>query len=310
MKKIIIAFAFFLASTCYANTGEHLDKIVAIVNDDVVTQTEFNRSLSLAKLQAQQEGVSMNDQLKKRVLDDLINKKLQLQIAKQAGITLTEQDIDRIINNIAEKNNISVSDLYHRIATEGMSAAEYRDELREQMTIQKLQQQEVASRLMVTPDEIKNYSKGKNVWKTNNANREFDIEDILIPLSDSPAPEEIADASKRAQSVMNDISEGKKVADVTRNDLGFRKLSEIPSIFASEVAKMQVNDMAGPIRAPNGFHILRLRADRAGEKSGGGESADAGQVEQMLLQRKFQENVKHFVSKLRSQAFISTNMNS
>ena len=123
------------------NTGEQLDKIVAIVNDDVVTQSELNRSLLLAKAQASQEGASSKVQLKDQVLDDLINKKLQLQIAKQVGIHFNEEEIDRIIKNIADKNNVSVSALYERISSEGMSATEYRNELREQMTIQKLQQQ-------------------------------------------------------------------------------------------------------------------------------------------------------------------------
>jgi peptidyl-prolyl cis-trans isomerase SurA len=243
-----------------------------------------------------------NSVLQKKVLDQLVDKKLQLQIAKQVGIHFSDEDIDRIVQNVASKNNISVAALYQRINSEGMSTSEYRNELREQMIVQKLQQQEVASRIVVTPDEINTFMRSKLVQ--NNGIKEYRLEDVLIALSETPSSDEVAKAKKQAESVIANLQQGEKVTSAT--DLGWRKLAEIPSVFTQQVINMQTNEVAGPIKAPNGLHVIRLVAERST-----GDSADApnrSQVEQMLIQRKFQQNVQNWVSKMRSQAFISMNV--
>lgn len=309
MKKMILINLLLLVFCMPGYAKEYLDQIVAVVNDDVVTTSELNRSLSLAKLQLSQEHANLpsNTTMKKQVLDQLINKKLQLQIAKQVGIEITEEDVDHIVKNLAEKNNISVDSLYTRINGEGMSTTEYRKELREQVTIQKLQQQQVASRIVVTPDEINTFMRSKLFQ--NPAGKEYHLEDILISLSDTPSSDDVASAKKQAQLVINRMQQGQSLpsaSDITSNDLGWRKLTEIPSAFAEHVINMQSKEIAGPIRTANGFHILRLIADRSTTTAS--NTPNRNQIEQMLIQRKFQENVQNWVSKMRSQAFVTTNM--
>jgi peptidyl-prolyl cis-trans isomerase SurA len=317
-KSLLLTLLFFFASFCintYAKESGELDKIIAVVNDDVVTKSELNRSLSLAKLQG---GSAMNGSvLEKKVLDQLINKKLQLQIAKQVGITINDEEIDRFVENIASKNNLSVNDFYQRIHSEGLSSEDYRDQLREQMAIQRLQQQEVGSRLNVTPEEIKNFMQSK-LWKNNTAtNKEYHVEDILIALSETPSTEEITAAKKQAEVVATQLKQGKNSNEVQKelgdtvsnNDLGWRKLPEIPSAFAEHIANMQAHEVAGPIQASNGFHVLRLVAERSAEpetgQPGQQSALNATQAEQLLLQRKFEEHVQSWVSRMRSQAFIT-----
>jgi len=324
IKKVLALALFILVtSVCiniYAKSSEEsLDRIVAIVNDDVVTKSEFDRALSLAKIQLSQGnmGVPAKEVLHKQVLDQLINKKLQLQIAKQAGIHITDADIDRIVQNVAEKNNISVSELYKRINHDGMSTATYRTELHDQMTVQKLQQQEVGSRITVTADEITNYMHS-TLWQ-NNSSKEYRLEDILIPLSDAPSSDEIADAKKRASGVVAKINQGQNFTEAAQKesgddralsggDLGWRKLPEIPSAFAQYVTNMRAHEVAGPIQTPNGFHIIRLVDERATEAKG--DAPNRTQVEQFLMQRKFEEHAQNWVSKMRSQAFITVNLKS
>ncbi len=308
MKKIILlTLSLFLINIdlAYAEK-EPLDKIVAVVNDDVVTKSELNRSMTIAKIQAKEQGMEIShDKLQSNVLDDLINKKLQLQIAKQVGIQFTDEDIDRVIKNIAEKNNITVADLYERINHEGMSTNQYRNELKEQMTVQKLQQQEVASHIVVTPDEIKNFM--HKLPTQSNAPREVHLEDMLVPLSENASADDVNQAEKQAKTLMTRLNNGEKI-DTERNDLGWRKANEIPSVFAQYVANLKANEVAGPIRAANGFHVIRLIADRS--LGGKVETPQRDQAEQLLMQQKFQEKVKHWVSKMRSQAFISRTMTS
>jgi peptidyl-prolyl cis-trans isomerase SurA len=307
MKKILfsVVLAIFCLSAHAKVTGEYLDQVVAVVNDDVVTRSELNHQLSLAKLQLSQENRSAPSNLQKEVLDHLIDKKLQLQIAAQVGIHFGEEDIDRIVQNLAGKNNLSTDELYSRINSEGMSTADYRQELLEQMTIQKLQQQQVASRIVVTPDEINTFLRSK-LWQSN-AGKEYHLEDILISLSDTPSSDEVAHAKKQADAVVAALKHGQTAAEIQgaeSNDLGWRKLPEMPSTFVEYVVNMQAHQVAGPIRAGNGFHVLRLVDDRLLA----GNAPDKSEVEHLLMQRKFQENVQNWVSKMRSQAFITKNI--
>lgn len=323
MKKIAVVCCLFIVSlifsTAYAKASEEsLDQTVAVVNDDVITSSELNRSLTSVKMQiAHENAPQLSDAaLKKQVLDKLVNKKLQLQIARQAGISVTEDDLNKTVAHIAEQNHISVSELYQRLTTEGMSASEYRNEMRDQLTLNKLQQQEVVSHIVVSPQEVDRFMKS-HPWKSSsNGEKEYRLDDILIPISDTPSPTEIQAAETRANMVFTKLKQGQDFQSVARaesgaahalegGDLGWRKLAEIPSAFADKVATMQPKQLAGPIQTPNGFHIIRL----AEVRSGGADQAAPTRkdIENLLLQRKFEEAVQNWMSKLRSQAYISMN---
>jgi peptidyl-prolyl cis-trans isomerase SurA len=323
MKKVLITGLLLCSTLLCASSNakkneQPLDQIIAVINDDVVTKTEFNRALATAKVQIVQERVPMPPEnvLDKQVLDQLINKKLQLQIAKLANINVTDTDLNNAVQHIAEQNHMSVKELYQRINHEGMSTTDYRTEMHDQMTMQKLQQQEIVSHITITPQEVATFLHSK-AWQ-NNTSKEYRLEDILIPVAEAPSTTEIVTARKRAENVMTRLNQGKSFQQVAQSesgdthalqggDLGFRKLPEIPSAFAEQVVTMKPKEIAGPIQAPNGFHIIRLVDVRAtSEKQA---APDRKQVEELLLQRKFEEAVQNWVSKLRSQAFIVNNLN-
>jgi len=320
MKKIVISYiclSVFFFSHCFAKaTQGTLDQIIAIVNDDVVTTSELNHALSLIKMQFAQQhmGLPPDDVLHKQILDQLINKRLQLQTAKQVGVDISDADIDRAVQNIASQNHMTVKEVYQRINHDGMSTADYRNEMHDQMLLQKLQQQEVINRITITPDEVNNFMRSK-IWQNNNA-KEYHLEDILIPTSDTPSSDEISTAKRRAQMVMTKLRQGANFRAIAQSesgddvralkggDLGWRKLPEIPSAFAEHVVQLQPKEIAGPIQTSNGFHIIRLVDARATQSKQA--APDKKQVENLLLQRKFEEAVQNWVSKLRSQAFINT----
>ena len=323
MKKIIacccLSILSLMASIAHAKANEEsLDQIVAVVNDDVVTTSELNHSLASVKLQIAQEHVSEPSEavLKKQVLDQLINKKLQLQMAKQAGIQVTEDDLDKTITRIASQNHISSAELYQHLNSEGMSTADYRNEMRDQLTLTKLQQQEVVSRITVTPQEIDRFI-SSHPWKNNGSgDKEYRLDDILIPLSDAPSPTEIQAAEVRANMVFAKLKQGQDFKSIAQaesgeshalegGDLGWRKLAEIPSAFADKVSGMKAKQIAGPIQTPNGFHIIRLAEERSAGNEQGPPSRK--EIENLLLQRKFEEAVQNWVTKLRKQAYISMN---
>ena len=253
--------------------------------------------------------------LRKQVLDQLINKKLQIQAAQQAGLGVTDDELEKAVASIADRNHLSVTQLYSQLSTEGMSVSGYRTELRDQILIEKLQQQEVAGKIAVSPQEITAFLHSA-VFQAN-ASREYRLDDILIPTGDNPSPQALAAAKQRALAVLDKIKNGvdfqkAAVANSGGNnalqggDLGWRKLAEVPNAFASKVITMNKNEVVGPIQTPNGFHLVKLADVRS---AGGAAPAvpDRKTAENMLLQQKFEQAVQNWVMKLRSQAFITLN---
>lgn len=295
---------------------QSLDKMVAVINDDVITQSELNHAINNTRLQLTQEraAIPTDDALRKQVLEQLINKKVQLQMAKTMGIQVTDTELDKAIRHIAEQNNMTPQDMYSRINQDGMTTTEYRNEMRSQMIMQRLQQQEVASRITISPHELSNFIRS-HTWQMNRS-KEYHLQDILIPVSDTPSPQELSAAKKRANEILAQLKHGTKFEDVAQTDssgsnalqggdLGWRKIAEIPSAFSERVTSMKDNQLSGPIQTPNGYHIIRLLGVRTGE--GHQPKPDRKVIESLLLQQKFEEAVQNWVSKIRGQAFIITN---
>lgn len=321
MKKwlltcFVLLYTFHLCAYAKDET-QPLDQIAAIVNDDIITQAELKHAVSLVKAQLFQEKATIPQDvtLKKQVLKQLIDKKLQLQLAKQAGIETSDVELDHAVDRIAKENNLTRKELYQRLTLEGMSPADYLDEMRDQMTIRRVQQQEIVSHMHVTPAEVKSYM-NSNLWQ-DKTSEEYHLEDLLVPFSDTPSPAEIAEAKKQAQMLMTKYTLNKSLSSFVKNelgerakevqtaDLGWRKIEEMPSLFADQITHMQAKEINGPIYAPNGFHIIRLVAVRSSEPKR--MELTQKQVENLLLQRKFEQGVKQWISKLRGTAFIVIN---
>jgi peptidyl-prolyl cis-trans isomerase SurA len=319
MNKFIFCFVTVLSSIClFTQTyaAESLDKIVATVNDSVVTQSELSEAISAAKKQIAQSNAPMpaNDVLRKQILDQLINQKLQIQLAEQAGMTASDDEVDAAIKKVAEQNKVSVSELYQKAAEHGLSQSEYHKELRNQIMIQKLQQKEVGDKITITPQEVDDFLRSKS-WQASNT-KEYHLEDILVALPEAPSPEQVAETKKRAEAMLARVRKAKNfqeasAAEATNNnavqggDLGWRKLPEVPSAFADEIIHLKQGDIIGPIQTPNGFHIIYL----AGIRSVGNPNSDAkmerGQVQQLIYQRKFEEALQSWILRIRSGATIN-----
>ena len=311
MIFLIALFAIVNTPVIAKETHASLDKIVAIVNDDAITASELRKASNLIKVQIQQQHIRMPAQkeFQKEVLNQLINKKLQLQFAKNAGINISDADVNNALKHVAELNHISVPELYKHLQHDGISSENYRREIREQLTLQRLQQQEVIRKMVVSSGEIDAYLKTHPTAKANGP-KEYHVEDILVPLSDSPTEEEKATAKKIATNLIKQLNSEKKLADilakenlaVQATDLGWRRLEGFPSIFVNYIATMQTNSISPPILAGNGVHILRVLNIHTlgGQKT----SLNRREVEEILLQKKFEDALKNWQSKLRSQAYI------
>jgi len=314
---------FLVIFTCWStslfasskNNEQPLDQIVATVNQIVITQSELNDAITTIKNQLHRSNMAIPPEaaLQHQVLDQLINRKLQLDIAEQSGVKINEEELDKGIALIATNNHITVDDLYSKLGSEGVTRAEYRKEIKEEMIIQKVQQQAIGHSITISPQEVDDFMRSA-VWQSSNRS-EYHLLDILITVPDSPSAQEVSDAKKRADILAQKLRAGLpfEQAAITESgdtkalqggDLGWRKLPEIPAAFAEPLAQMKTGDIMGPLQTPNGFHIVKI----AGIRSSTTATASRNQVEHLLFQRKYDESVQNWIMKLRSSSVIITNL--
>jgi peptidyl-prolyl cis-trans isomerase SurA len=279
MKRLLFATAFVLSAIgpvtlrAQALPSDTLDKIVAVVDEDVILQSELDRAMDSVLKQFQSRGggdLPPMDIVRKQVLERLINQRVQMSRAEQTGIVVADADIDQAVQRIAAQNNIDVMQLRQSLTRDGFSFEEFRQSLREELLIQRLRQRFVQSRVAVTDTEVDNFL-SSDAMKAG----EVRLSHILISLPESPSPEQVEEARAKADRVRADIAAGTlsfaeaaiRYSDTPQalegGDLGWRRYDQIPSAFTELVSGMGKGDISQPIRGPNGFHMIHLADTRA-----------------------------------------------
>jgi peptidyl-prolyl cis-trans isomerase SurA len=271
LRLVIIFFSFFLSTmSCVVLADAPIDRIVAVVNDGVITQSQLDQQFRLAREQLQQSHAPLptDAMLRQQVLQHLIDEQLQLDLAKKMNIKVSDADVDQAIAGIAQQNGLSVPDLQSKVVQQGMTYDQYRQQIRKQITISQLQQHEVAPRVTVNPQEVTDAMTAIAKQPVQKA-AQYHLQDMVVPLPENPTALQISAAQKRAQDLVAKlragadfrqtvISGGTDKPPLQGGDLGWHKLTEMPDLFAAAVKNMQPGDIGGPIRAPNGFHIIKL----------------------------------------------------
>jgi len=316
---LITVTALLLGQTVLCQAAvQSLDRIVAVVNDAVITQSEIDKATIGIKNQMMAANVPIPsaDVLHKQVLEQIINRKLQLQAAEQAGIHAKDEDVNKAISSIADQNKMSVAELYQKVTSQGMSKENYRKEISDEITLQQIEQQEIGSKISITPSEVKSFMHAKSRPSAPLASKEFHIEDLIVLLPENPSATDLSTAKKLADDLLVKINQGSSYKDIGKTevnnksveaaDLGWRALSEIPSAFGDRIQKMKKGSVIGPIQTANGFHIIHL-ADVRQHAIANTASAQLTEPEaqQMLYQQKLEAAVKKWVVKLRTQAVIN-----
>ncbi len=252
-----------------AETVESLDRVVAVVNEDVITQSELDTQMDLLRQQlvAKKVQIPPDEVLRKQVLQHLIDVGLQLQLAKNNDITVDAQELDSTIVKIAADNKLTLSQLREELAKQGMTWDMYRENLRKEMIIARIQQKAIGADIQVKPQEVDDYL--KTTLAKEKANQTYHIQNIVVPLSEEPTTQQINKAHQKAVNLLAKINQGVDFSLVAISessdeyaleggDLGDRHLAELPEIFANQVVNMQVGSVAGPIRTGNGFQLIKL----------------------------------------------------
>lgn len=258
-----------------SNSGpQPVDRIVAVVEDDVILQSELNDAVAAIQQQyANQPGqLPPIDVLRRQVLDRLILMKLQLQRADDQGIRVSDSDVDQAVQAVAAQNKMSPDQLRAAVEQSGMSYASYRQQLHDQLVVQKLHQNVVRDSVTVTDSEINNLLNSPS-YKAG----EVHLAHIQISIPSGAGPADIQNAQKKAEQALAAIKGGMsfKAAAIRFSDapdaldggdLGWRRMDEVPAAFVDTISNLKPGEVSGILHGPTGFHILQLIGQRAPSK--------------------------------------------
>ncbi len=255
-----------------------IDRIIAVVNNDVITDSELNFRLTNTKKQFVLEKIKTppDSVLRRQLLERMIIERIQLQLAAQTGIRVSDNDVEKAIETIARRNKMTPEKFYKALDREGLDVSAYRNQIRDQITIRKLLDREINNRITVADSEVNRFL--ENQENRASVNLEYHISHIFIGIPESASPEEIQAAKKRAEAVHDTLSQGGDFAQtaVTHSqgeealkggDLGWKKAGQLPEMFLSALRKMRPGEISGILRGPNGFHILKLNDSRGGPQT-------------------------------------------
>lgn len=252
-----------------------LDRVVAIVDKDVVLESELNdrKASILERLQGQYQQLPPEDILNKQILDQLILERIELAMAERYEIKVDEAEIDEAIGRILQKNQITMAQLEADLQRQGLTLDGLRKQMRNELTISHLQQGIVNSRIKVTDQDINNFlasSDGKYATSPD-----FHIGHILIAVPSSADADAIAAAEKQANDIYQKLQSGSEFSQMAitysndqaalqGGDIGWRKLAQLPELFGNQMANLVVGQVSKPFRSGAGFHILKNIEQRGG----------------------------------------------
>ncbi len=268
MRQFLLFILIFMSLNAIAAITE-VDRIVAIVNEDVILESELNNRMKTVREQMAQRKarVPPTDILRKQVLERMVLSRLQLQVAERTGVKVSDNQLNAAIAGIARRNNMSIAQFRNTLERDGFDFEAFRENMRQEMVISRLIQRQVKQRINITEQEIDNFLATNRTQRGINA--EYRLQHILISLPDGASADQIQKAKGEAIDLVNKLRAGSDFAQLAASqsdggnalkggDLGWRGSAQLPSLFAGIVEGMQQGDISDPIRSPSGFHIIKL----------------------------------------------------
>ena len=279
----IIAYSLVLMSSLavpqtrdLGGTGEFMDSIAAIVNDGVVLRSEVETQLGMiiATLEKQGGQIPPVNTIREEVLERLIVQRLQLQRADRYGIRVSDEALNAAIANVAKNNDVSFEEFPKILDKEGINYNDYRNELRQQITIEQLRQREVISRIAVSESELDNFLVFQK--DQDKLNYEYDLSHILIPVSSRAGDGEINNKQDLINELYEEIIDGKDFDDVavefskgqqalSGGRLGWLKGEQLPDVFVQVASELKNGELSLPFETSSGFHLIKLNAVKGNE---------------------------------------------
>ena len=257
--------------------GQLLDRVVAIVNDGVVSQSDLDEQTAMIvdRLKEQKTPLPPEDVLRKQVLERLVVQEIQLQRAERIGLKVSDEQLNAQLADIAQRNNIALAQLPTALAQQGVDYASFRDNMRKEMILQGLRQRDVLGKINVTPRELEQFI--ERLKKLPSETDEYSVSHILIAIPQDATQAKVDELGKLAQQIYDRsknedfgrlaVAYSNSQTALEGGSLGWRKGPELPTAIAEIVAGMKPGDVSKPIATPNGFHLFKLNDIRSTEGS-------------------------------------------
>ncbi|WP_353153233.1 peptidylprolyl isomerase [Herminiimonas fonticola] len=250
------------------------DAILVVVNNEVITRYEFIERLKVIENRLKGQGGQMPpmEQLQRQLLERMIVERAQLQQAKESGIKVDDAMLDRAIARIADQNQLTMPEFRKRLEQDGMVYSQFRNEIRNEMILQRLREREVDNKIQVSDAEVDAYM-AEHSGSNANAPQELNLGQILIRVPENATPQQLAESRKRAEEVLAQLNAGGDFAKLaaaysdgtdglTGGDLGWRTQDRLPQLFVDATANLQQGQIAPLVKSGNGFHILKVLGKR------------------------------------------------
>ncbi len=265
--KLLIIFFLLFNTVAFSKI---LDQAIVIIENDVITQTEYQKKLRFILNQYQLTGSQPPQDMEafyKQVLENMIQKRLQIQFARKAGLEIKEWMIDKSMENMAKRANLSLTDFREKIIESGVDYSVYRENLKEDLITREIQRRVISQRIKISEKEIDEFIEHQShVFKENN---EYKISLVLVSVKETPSINEKNSAKNKIKMVKEKFLSGENFASLARmysdsgnaldgGDLGWRKISEVPEIFLSSLENMDKGEISEIIETLNGFYVFFL----------------------------------------------------
>ena len=287
MKRIVSLLAAFLFSNIAsaANGPVEVDRIVAVVNSEVITRSDLRMRVAQVTRQLSRQGTPLPaaEVLEKQVLERQIMERLQLQLAAETSLRIDDVTLDRAVGRIADNNRLSMTEFRKALERDGISWERFREEVRNEMLLTRIREREVDGRIVVSDAEVSNF-----LAQPDNAmgQEEYNLSHILFRAPEGATPEQLARLRTKAEDVAARVARGEpfdKLAAsysdapdaLTGGNLGWRNAERLPGLFAEAVASLKPGETTPILRSAAGFHIVRVI-----DRKGSGASGVPAQVQQ------------------------------
>lgn len=257
-----------------ASQPQTLDRIVAVVNDGVITQNQLNTRVRSATMQLHRQKVQLppHEILRQQVLDQMITERALVQTAKEAGVNVDDNDLDQAMVRVAANQKMTPQQMRQTVEKDGVTWPEFREEIRNQMMIARVREREVDARVNVTPGEVDNFLANQSA---TGAGEEVHLAHIVIRIPEGASPETLNKLRLKAVSIDDQAKAGKDFGQLAATysesndamqggDLGSRPIDSLPQVMSSAIANLKPGQVSDVVRSPSGFHIVKLISRKGG----------------------------------------------
>lgn len=282
MKRLLVACAAASAAILFAGPAgaqrvKLVDRIVAVVNSEVVTSSELAERVLVAERQLKRQNTAMPEPrvLERQVLDRVVLEKAQLQLAKETGLRVDEVQLDRTLSRIAENNKMTLAAFRQALERDGVQFDRFRDEIRSEIMLTRLKEREVDDKIQISDSEIDLYMAENAGPGASLGDVEYNIAHVLIRLPEQASPETIQASRARAQNVIAEAKAGADFAKLAASysnapdalaggQMGWRSHDRLPELFSGALKDLRPGGVSEVLRSPAGFHVLKLLDRRGG----------------------------------------------